>query len=313
MRIDVSSVTEHFTNPQDGFTTTTSGAVSSAATTVGLNSTGDYANGDIVVLIIDPADPDKKQVFVGTIDVGGSQVTGVKWAGGTNQSHASGATVVDYYDAAHIRMITKGFLAQHKQSGSHADTITTDTINENTSGNGVTIDGVTMKDGAINTAGAVGNTAVITGMPVQTVDTVSAAANTGTTVLPYDDTVPQITEGNEFMTLAITPKSATNKLVIEATVFASFNQTGNNNLVIALFQDLTAGALAANALTLTGQDFVEILNLRHVMVAGTTSVTTFKIRVGCPNAGTVTFNGAGGNRLFGAITKSSIQIVEYKA
>lgn len=121
MRIDVSALTSHFPNPQDGFTTTTSGAVSSGATTVGLNSTGDYSNGDVVVLIIDPADADKKQVFVGTIDVSGSQVTNVAWVGGTNQSHSSGTTVVDYYDAAHVKMTTKGILVHSNQDGTLKD------------------------------------------------------------------------------------------------------------------------------------------------------------------------------------------------
>ena len=37
----------------------------------------------------------------------------------------------------------------------------------------------------------------------------------GTSVqIPYDDTIPLITEGAEVMTLAITPKSTTNKLKI---------------------------------------------------------------------------------------------------
>lgn len=122
MNINVSSVTNHFPNPQDGFTTTTSGSVSSGAATVGLSSTGDYSNGDIVVLIVDPADADKKQVFVGTMDVSGSQVTGVVWVGGTNQAHSSGATVVDYYDAAHVKMMTKGILVEHEQDGTHDTT-----------------------------------------------------------------------------------------------------------------------------------------------------------------------------------------------
>ena len=117
MDIDVSAVTSHFPNPQDGFTTTTSGSVSSGAATVGLNSTGNYDNGDIVVLIIDPADANKKQVFVGTIDTGGVQVTNVVWVGGTNQSHQAGATVVDYMDAGHIKMMTKGIRVSLNQDG----------------------------------------------------------------------------------------------------------------------------------------------------------------------------------------------------
>jgi H-type lectin domain. len=117
MNINVSALTSHFPNPQDGFTTTASGSISSGAATVGLSSTGDYSNGDIVVLIVDPADVDKKQVFVGTVDISGSQLTGVKWVGGVNQAHSSGATIVDYYDAAHVKMMTKGLLVSLDQDG----------------------------------------------------------------------------------------------------------------------------------------------------------------------------------------------------
>jgi hypothetical protein len=155
MSTDVSAVTNHFPEPQDGFTTTTSGSVSGGATTVGLNSTGSYSNGDVDVWIIDPADSTKKQAFTGVVDTGGSQITGVKWLTGTNQAHSSGATVVGYATASHIAMMTKGVLVQHKQDGTHANTITTDTINENTGANGVTIDGLNIKDAKLTTSNSV--------------------------------------------------------------------------------------------------------------------------------------------------------------
>ena len=50
---------------------------------------------------------------------------------------------------------------------------------------------------------------------VQVVNTQTGAVDTGTTAMPCDDTIPQNTEGDEFMTLAITPTSATNKLKID--------------------------------------------------------------------------------------------------
>ena len=103
--------TNYFPSPQSGFTTTTSGSVGSGAATVGLNSVAGYTNGEIVVFVIDPTDVSKKQTFTGVMDTSGSQVTSVKWTAGTNQTHALGATVVDYATATHISMITKGLLA----------------------------------------------------------------------------------------------------------------------------------------------------------------------------------------------------------
>lgn len=149
------------------------------------------------------------------------------------------------------------------------------------------------------------------GVAVQVVAASFGAVATGTGVIPRDDTIPQISEGTEFMTLAITPKSATNVLVIDA-VWGGANSIGND-LVIALFQDANANALAATSF------FVDTVNgrvsipLRHNMVSGTASSTTFSLRAGPGAAGTVTFNGASaGTRHFGTITKSNITITEYK-
>lgn len=111
MSTNVNTVTNHYPSPQNGFTTTTSGSVGSGAATVGLNSVAGYTNGQIIVLVIDPTDASKKQTFTGVVDTAGVQVTGVKWTAGTNQTHALGATVVDYATATHIGMITKGLLS----------------------------------------------------------------------------------------------------------------------------------------------------------------------------------------------------------
>lgn len=117
MSTTVTSVTNHFPSPQDGFTTTTSGSVASGASSVGLNSVSGYTNGQIVVMVIDPAEASKKQAFTGTIDISGVQITNVVWTSGTNQSHQAGATVVDYATATHIAMMTKGLLVSHDQDG----------------------------------------------------------------------------------------------------------------------------------------------------------------------------------------------------
>lgn len=152
---------------------------------------------------------------------------------------------------------------------------------------------------------------VATGFAVQQASTNFSAVATGTTLLPYDDTIPQNTEGVEFMTQAITPKSTTNILVIEATLMLASSVA--NNISVALFQDSTANALAAQHQTTSVGDGAACIKLTHRMAAGTTSSTTFKIRAGGSLAGTTTFNGSGGNRKFGGITVSNITITEYKA
>lgn len=137
----------------------------------------------------------------------------------------------------------------------------------------------------------------------------SGAVSTGTTVIPVDDTIPQNTEGDEKLTVSITPTSATNILYIEAVINAA-TSAGGNFISAALFQDSTAGALSASTMNVAGTDSTQPLVLRHKMTAGTTSATTFKVRVGPGGAQTVTVNGFGGVRLFGGVCLSSIRVLE---
>lgn len=146
---------------------------------------------------------------------------------------------------------------------------------------------------------------------VQQVSNIDGAVATGTTVIPADDTIPQNTEGDEYYTLAITPTSATNKLVIEVSIQLASSSGGVG--CAALFQDSTASAIACGSDYFSSTGRIQQIVFRHIMTAGTTSATTFKVRAGASNAGTTTINGAGGSRLFGGVLRSGITITEIKA
>jgi hypothetical protein len=165
-------------------------------------------------------------------------------------------------------------------------------------------------NGLLNWAGAGTFTGTVTapGAQIQMVSVETGAVATGTTVIPLDDTIPQITEGTEFMTLAITPKSATSKLVIEV-VWGGANSV-NTTMTVALFQDATANALAAMPQLAQAAGTNTNFKFTHVMTSGTTSATTFRVRAGGSAAGTTTFNGAAGARLLGGVMASSIVIRE---
>lgn len=143
---------------------------------------------------------------------------------------------------------------------------------------------------------------------VQVKNTQTGAVATGTTTIPADDTIPQNTEGTEFMTLAITPTSATNKLRIDVVLQGSTSVL--TGAIAALFQDTTANALAAIGVTVPGNTYTVELHFTHYMTAGTTSATTFKLRAGGSSASTFTFNGSSGGRLWGGVMASSITITE---
>lgn len=150
----------------------------------------------------------------------------------------------------------------------------------------------------------------LAGSVVQVVNTITGAVATGSTTMPDDDTVPQSGEGTQFMTLAITPTNASNKLRID--VVFNFASNGSTQSILALFQDSTAGALAAASQYISQVDKGSQIVLTHYMAAGTTSATTFKVRAGDSAGGTITFNGVSAGRKFGGVMASSITITEIK-
>jgi hypothetical protein len=164
-------------------------------------------------------------------------------------------------------------------------------VEEITVGNGLSVSGTT-----------------ISGKIAQFVSTSSGAVATGATILPGDDSIPQNTEGNQYLSRAITPTSASSTLIIDVVV--NISHTASGTLTAALFQDSTANALACSGIFTSDTGALKQVAFRHIMTAGTTSSTTFNVRCGGSSAGTMTFNGASGGRIFGGVFSSSIAITE---
>ena len=144
-----------------------------------------------------------------------------------------------------------------------------------------------------------------TGDQVQVNMTQTGAQANSAATIPLDDTIPQITEGAEYMTTTITPTSALNRLTITAE--GSFQNGAGDQPAMALFQDATADARSVSKAGATAQ--MTPLVLQYEMLAGTTSATTFRIRGGA-NTGTTTFNGGTAARLYGGALTSFIRVQE---
>lgn len=151
------------------------------------------------------------------------------------------------------------------------------------------------------------------GDPIQNPGNATGALATGSTAIPADDTIPQNTEGDQYMSQAITPTSAANLLQIESQGLFEANAVLGNQVTMALFQDSTAGALTASYQVVTGVGRPLTCNLLWNMLAGTSSSTTFKIRAGNGSAFTVTFNGLAGSRLMGGVANSYLRVREIMA
>ena len=161
-------------------------------------------------------------------------------------------------------------------------------------------------DGSANLAFA---TLPTGGKVVQVVNTQTGAVATGSTQSPADDTIPQISEGNEYMTVAISPTSSSNKLVIDVHVNWSC-ATASSACTFAIFQDSTAGAIFASYAYPDNATSAYANSFTHYMTAGTTSATTFRLRCGGYGNAPFTLNGRSGSRQLGGVLLSSITITE---
>ncbi len=135
---------------------------------------------------------------------------------------------------------------------------------------------------------------------------------TATNSIPYDNTIPQNNEGDEYSALSttITPTDAGSVLEIEVTLQA-VTCTAVNTMIAALFRDSTANAIDSTIMAATSASYPHPIPLRVFVAAGSTSPTTFKLRLGMNVAsGIFRVNGEGTNRLGGTIY-SSLTIREH--
>jgi len=167
----------------------------------------------------------------------------------------------------------------------------------------VTPDGALRRD--------IGAAAIAAHGVVQRVYAEEKGYSSGATQFLLNDTIPLNTQGFEVLTAAITPKATGNRLRIEARVFHSASSTGRVGL--GLFQDSTAGALKFDQDYHPENGVIREFALFHEMAAGTTSETTFKIRVGPFTSTTLYINGNASTRLFGGVMAATLTITEIKA
>ena len=135
------------------------------------------------------------------------------------------------------------------------------------------------------------------------------ATNTDlTTAIPFDDTIPQNTEGTEIITQAITPVSASSRIRIRFQGFGGSGVAGG--WAAALFVDSTADALAASATYIGDAANAEPLILEYEEASATTDARTYKINVGGATGTTIRLNGTTAGRLFGGKAVATLIIDE---
>lgn len=130
----------------------------------------------------------------------------------------------------------------------------------------------------------------------------------GGTVMPGDDTIPQITEGDQFMTVSHTQKSALN--VLEAYALAYLSPATAAGINLGMYKNGAVDAVVAgttNPLLGTG---LGIGLLKNVSKAAATIPAVYTFRAGNGSGYVDTFNGASTSRLFGGAINSYFEVTE---
>jgi len=153
-----------------------------------------------------------------------------------------------------------------------------------------------------------------TGKLLQVVRSTTSSVVTCGTNIPWDDTIPQNTEGNEVLTAAITPLSATSSLYIKFFCTGNHSGAGGNGTMAALFVDSTANAISIFGVPNNGANWQTTISIAASVASSSTTARTYKVRVGSSGGVTFYVNGNNvGTRVFGGVSTAMFEILEVEA
>jgi hypothetical protein len=138
------------------------------------------------------------------------------------------------------------------------------------------------------------------------VDSIASVVTCSGTI-PYDNSIPQISEGSQILSGSFTPVSASSILEIEASCFASMSAA--QNAALALFRDTGNDAVAAAWRRYDSANMNNIM-LKHRMASWGTTPSTLQIRGGGAS-GTLYVNGnSSGTQVGGGVLLAYLRVIE---
>lgn len=157
-------------------------------------------------------------------------------------------------------------------------------------------------DGSLSPTGAVVGSAI---------DTYTTNANL-TTAIPIDDTIPQVGEGTQILSVSLTPKSLTNKIRVRFSGAGATSAAGGNVVTAAMFVNGAADAVRATTNVSTAANTIMNFVMEFEYVPASLTAQTITIRVG-PNTGTARMNGTSAARFLGGSMGCVVVAEEIKA
>lgn len=131
---------------------------------------------------------------------------------------------------------------------------------------------------------------------------------TSTAAIPFDNTIPQITEGTEILSCPLTPVNACNLIAMESDIYVFTAVGAARSWSHAVFIEGVTNAIAAKAQVLSGTASQN--DQSHIwtqVIASVETSTTYSTRAGGPAAGeTFTYN-----QNYGGVGNSYMRVTEF--
>ena len=132
----------------------------------------------------------------------------------------------------------------------------------------------------------------------------------GTSTIPFDNTIPQNTEGTEFMTTNFIPLKANTEIEIDCNFFVAISAQNTANLN-ALFRSGSSDALTVGFSLSGASDGGQQTTLKYIDSLPNTNAVDYSVRSGGSSTSTTYFNGISTGAKFNGRFISSITIKEY--
>lgn len=132
-------------------------------------------------------------------------------------------------------------------------------------------------------------------------------AKSGTTIIPYDNTPPLITEGTQIWTGSITPQAITSRIGISFTITVDASQN-NRTLIIPIFRGNTCITAIINEIDTSNHP--KNMNIIFVDTPSTLSPVTYSARMGVDASASWHVNSTGSGNNLGGILISNYRLDE---
>lgn len=126
-----------------------------------------------------------------------------------------------------------------------------------------------------------------------------------TNVIPGDDTIPQIGEGTQILSVSLTPRKTTNRVRIRFQGETSVS-VAPSSVICSLFVNGVANAIAANLVTHSTANYAVLLALEFEHVPNSVAAQTYTLNIGPGAAATLRLNGTSAGRLLGGASRATL-------